>query len=110
MCRMLILSMHWLSETCHLTNCVERPTNWSMELYKAVLYFAAPATKIVAQPGTITGSIGVAFGKTNTSQAFKDQGINMDSIWVGQNADMGSEYADYTSDQAKIVNGHVDRY
>ena len=75
-----------------------------------MLYFAAPATKIVAQPGTITGSIGVAFGKTNTSQAFKDQGINMDSIGAGRNADMGSEYADYTSDQAKIVNGHVDRY
>ena len=28
-------------------------------------YVSAPATKIVAQPGTMTGSIGVAFGKFN---------------------------------------------
>lgn len=68
----------------------------------------APASKIVAQPGTLTGSIGVAFGKFNVSQAFKDQGVNFESISVGQNADAQSPFKDYTKAQAKLVNGVVD--
>jgi len=70
---------------------------------------AASADKIVAQPGTITGSIGVAFGKFNASQALKDQGINVDTVAVGRNATAQSLFHDFTKEQRRQVNVLMDR-
>lgn len=70
---------------------------------------AASANKIVAQPGTITGSIGVAFGKVDVSQALQDQGISVDTIAVGKNATASSAYHGFTKDQQRQVNAMVDR-
>lgn len=72
-------------------------------------YISASADKIVAQPGTITGSIGVAFGKFNASQALKDQGINVDTIAVGKNATAQSLFHDFTKEQRRQVNVLMDR-
>ena len=70
---------------------------------------AASADKIVAQPGTITGSIGVAFGKFNASQALKDQGVNVDTVAVGKNATAQSLFHDFTKEQRRQVNVLMDR-
>lgn len=70
---------------------------------------AASADKIVAQPGTITGSIGVAFGKFNAAQALKDQGINVDTVAVGRNATAQSLFHDFTKEQRRQVNVLMDR-
>lgn len=70
---------------------------------------AAGANKIVAQPGTITGSIGVAFGKFNVSQALRDQGISVDTIAVGKNATSSSSFHDFTKEQQRQVNTMIDR-
>ena len=64
---------------------------------------AAPANKIVAQPGTLTGSIGLLGGKINYGPALADQGVTHDSIEVGANSNAGSSFADYT--EAQIVIG-----
>ncbi|KAL0021728.1 hypothetical protein WJX79_008882 [Trebouxia sp. C0005] len=72
-------------------------------------YISASADKIVAQPGTITGSIGVAFGKFNASQALKDQGINVDTVAVGRNATAQSLFHDFTKEQRRQVNVLMDR-
>lgn len=69
----------------------------------------ASADKIVAQPGTITGSIGVAFGKFNASQALQDQGINVDTVAVGKNATAQSLFHDFTKEQRRQVNVLMDR-
>jgi protease-4 len=45
-------------------------------------YIAMNADTIVAQPGTITGSIGVYAGKAVTSGAFEKIGVNFDSVVV----------------------------
>lgn len=63
----------------------------------------------MAQPGTITGSIGVAFGKFNAAQALKDQGINVDTIAVGRNATAQSLFHDFTKEQRRQVNVLMDR-
>lgn len=63
----------------------------------------------MAQPGTITGSIGVAFGKFNASQALKDQGINVDTVAVGRNATAQSLFHDFTKEQRRQVNVLMDR-
>ncbi len=73
------------------------------------VWFAASADKIVAQPGTITGSIGVAFGKLDASQALRDQGINVDTIAVGKNATVQSLFHDFTKEQRRQVNTLMDR-
>lgn len=49
-------------------------------------YVAAGCTKIVAQPGTLTGSIGVVGGKLVMSEAWAKAGIAFDDVVRGDNA------------------------
>ncbi len=58
-------------------------------------YVAMGADKIVAQPGTITGSIGVVWGKFVTREAWKKLGVDWDSLQVGENADIWSPSHDF---------------
>ena len=61
-------------------------------------YFVAiPADKIVAQPGTITASIGVLGGKVLTSGFWDKVGVSWDEIHTSQNATMWTGTHDYTS-------------
>ena len=69
---------------------------------------AAPANKIVAQPGTLTGSIGVLNGKLNYGPALADQGVSHDSVEVGANSNAGSPFADFTKAQIAILERTVD--
>ena len=60
-------------------------------------YFVAMnADKIVAQPGTITASIGVLGGKFLTSGFWKKVGLSWDQVHNGQNATMWTSTMDYT--------------
>ena len=70
---------------------------------------AAPANKIVAQPGTVTGSIGVAFGKWNVTQALKDHGVSFETISVGDHTDPNSDFLDHTEVQVKGMKARIDR-
>ncbi len=51
-------------------------------------YIAAPAHAIVAQPGTVTGSIGVFGGKFAARGALEKLGIGMEGVTYGANADL----------------------
>ncbi len=53
-------------------------------------YIAAPAAKIVAEPATLTGSIGVLAGKLVVSGLLKKIGVTTDSAQFGANAAMAS--------------------
>jgi protease-4 len=53
-------------------------------------YVAAAADKIVAEPATLTGSIGVLAGKMVVSDLLKKIGISTDSAQIGGNAAMFS--------------------
>jgi len=60
-------------------------------------YFVAmAANKIVAQPGTITASIGVLGGKMLTSGLWDKVGLSWDEVHQGQNATMFTGTQDYT--------------
>ncbi|BDA45901.1 Protease 4 [Coccomyxa sp. Obi] len=71
-------------------------------------YISAPATKIVAQPSTVTGSIGVVFGKFNIAEALRQYGINPCTIAEGKNADAQFPFSDWTREQERLVNRLVD--
>ena len=63
-------------------------------------YIAAKATKIVAEPGTITGSIGVVGGKLATRRFQQDLlGITHDEILRGKNAALYSTLDDFSPEQ-----------
>ena len=53
-------------------------------------FVAAPAHKIVAQPGTVTGSIGVVSGKLVLTGLWDKLGVNWDGVQAGDNADIWS--------------------
>jgi protease-4 len=60
-------------------------------------YFVAMAAdKIVAQPGTITASIGVLGGKMLTSGLWNKVGLSWDEVHQGNNATMFTGTQDYT--------------
>ncbi|MFZ0796842.1 MAG: signal peptide peptidase SppA [Terriglobales bacterium] len=60
-------------------------------------YFVAMAAdKIVAQPGTITASIGVLGGKMLTSGLWDKVGLSWDEVHDGENATMFTGTHDYT--------------
>jgi protease-4 len=73
-------------------------------------YFVAMAAdKIVAQPGTITGSIGVLGGKMLTSGFWEKLGISFDEVHAGQNATMWNSTSDYTPAEWARFQAWLDR-
>jgi protease-4 len=59
-------------------------------------FVAAPAAVIVAEPTTITGSIGVFGGKFVLSELWTKLGVTFDGVQAGANADMDSANRDYS--------------
>jgi protease-4 len=59
-------------------------------------YIAAAADKIVAEPATLTGSIGVVAGKILLSGLLDKIGAGTSAVEVGANADMSSPFEDFT--------------
>ena len=78
-----------------------KPVVVSMGSYAASggYWIAAPADKIVAQPGTLTGSIGVFGGKFVFARLWEKLGVSWDSIRAGDNAQMWSSNSAFTPAQ-----------
>jgi protease-4 len=72
-------------------------------------FVSAPATKIVAQPGTITGSIGVAGGKVVFAGLWDMLRLHWDGVKAGANADIESVHKFYTADGWSRVQQGLDR-
>jgi protease-4 len=73
-------------------------------------YFVAMhATKIVAHPGTITGSIGVLGGKLLTRKLYEQIGVTYDTVKTAANADMFSELDDYSGHGWQRFQAWLDR-
>jgi protease IV len=60
-------------------------------------YVAAAADKIVAEPATLTGSIGVLAGKLVVSDLFQKLGMSTDSAQIGANAAMYSSTSNFSA-------------
>ncbi len=72
-------------------------------------YVAMPADVIVAQPGTITGSIGVVGGKGVLRDAFGKIGIAREGVAEGRNARMFSAYEEFSPEQWERIDEMLDR-
>lgn len=71
-------------------------------------YISLSADKIVAQPGTITGSIGVLTGKIAIGETMGLIGVKGELVGVGKNALMNSDMQPYTDEQWKALNDQAD--
>jgi len=58
---------------------------------------------IVADPNTITGSIGSITGKFNMRGLYDKLGVTFDFVWMGPHALINSDYFDWTDEEAKMV-------
>jgi protease IV len=73
-------------------------------------YVAAYATKIIANPNTITGSIGVFGLMPNMKELFNDKlGITFDNVKTNELADLGSLNRPLTRTEKEIIQEGVDR-
>ncbi len=71
-------------------------------------YISCSANKIVAEPATLTGSIGVLTGKVSIGKSLKLAGVTADEIGVGKNALMDSAIEPYTDQQWQNLNAQAD--
>ncbi|HET9451715.1 MAG TPA: signal peptide peptidase SppA [Aggregicoccus sp.] len=67
------------------------------------------ADKIVAQPGTLTGSIGVFGGKFVTTGLWEKLGVNWDTIALSKTATLNNSDLPYTPEQQARVEAMMDR-
>lgn len=71
-------------------------------------YIAAASDRIVANPGTITGSIGVLMEFTNIEELFKKIGIKGVVLKSGEHKDIGSPLREMTADEKKLMQAVID--
>jgi protease IV len=87
----------------------KKPVVVSMSGYAASggYWISVPAKAIVAQAGTITGSIGVLGGKFNIAPATQKVYLNSGSVTRGANYDMFDSFTDFTPAQQKIFEEQI---
>ena len=71
-------------------------------------YISLSADRIVAQPATLTGSIGVLTGKVSLNKSLALAGVTAENVSVGKNTLMDSPLQPYTPEQWAAVNRAVD--
>ena len=72
-------------------------------------FIAMAADTIVAQPGTVTGSIGVLAGKPVTARLLERAGITTDSVTEGAHADMFTMTRPFSENEWLKINSWLDR-
>jgi protease-4 len=73
-------------------------------------YVAMPADVIVAQPGTLTGSIGVFMGKVALEGTAGKLGIGTDVVKSGRNADVYSPFTPFTPEQREKLGVYLQSF
>jgi protease-4 len=71
-------------------------------------YISLSANRIVAEPATITGSIGVLTGKVSFAKTLGLVGVGADQVSVGKNTLMDSPLQPFTPDQWAALNHQAD--
>jgi protease-4 len=71
-------------------------------------YIACPATRIVANPGTLTGSIGVIMEIPNIEGLLNKIGVKTEVIKSGKNKDIGSAFRAMKPEERKLLQGVMD--
>ncbi|HWP86224.1 MAG TPA: signal peptide peptidase SppA [Terriglobia bacterium] len=73
-------------------------------------YLAMTGDPIVAEPGTITGSIGIVYGKLNLKGLYDKLGIHKEVIARGEYSRLDSDYGPYTPAERERVRQLMNRF
>jgi protease-4 len=71
-------------------------------------YVASAADHVMANPGSITGSIGVVMEFANLEELFKKIGVSAFVLKSGQYKDVGSPFREMTPQEKTLLQGFVD--
>jgi len=71
-------------------------------------YIASPAMKIFANPGTITGSIGVIFRFPQYFHLLDKIGVSVETVKAGRHKDIGTPHREMTAEERKILQQLID--
>jgi protease IV len=87
----------------------KKPVVISMSEYAASggYWIATPGAQIFADPGTITGSIGVLGGKFDVSGAAQAIGVNSGAVTRGKNAGMFDPFTGFTPAQVELFQQQI---
>jgi protease-4 len=93
----------WRELTITKTERADRPLVVSMSDLAASggYYIAMPAQVIVAQPSTLTGSIGIFGGKFVTGGLYEKLGAHIESTSIGKHAEINGPARPYNPDEVK---------
>jgi protease IV len=70
-------------------------------------YIAMPGQVIVAQPSTLTGSIGIFGGKFVTGGVFENLGAHIESTSIGRHAEMESPIRPFNESELQKINAQL---
>ncbi|MCZ6777823.1 MAG: signal peptide peptidase SppA [Acidobacteria bacterium] len=71
-------------------------------------WISAPASRVVARAGTLTGSIGVLAGKFNLQGFYEWLGVRREIITRGENADLFSDYRSFSPQQRELLRSEME--
>ena len=73
-------------------------------------YISVPGQAIVAQPGTLTGSIGIFAGKIVIEGTLDKVGVTTETVKSGKNSDIYSPFARFSPEQRVKVGQYMDGF
>ncbi len=73
-------------------------------------YISMAADSIVAEPSSIVGSIGVFAGKFSFKGLYDKIGVDKVEIPRGKNADLFSDYDNFSKDQQRLMQNNIDEF
>jgi protease-4 len=73
-------------------------------------YISMPAQVIVAQPGTLTGSIGIFGGKIAVGDSLEKIGVIAETVQSGRNAALNSPFDPFTPEQRAKLMSYMDSF
>lgn len=76
----------------------------------AAYYISAPATRIYANPLSITGSIGVFYGKADVAELLRKIGVTVEVYKTAPRADGESIYRPFTAEEHKELEHKVSQF
>jgi protease-4 len=89
-----------------------KPVIVSMGTYAASggYYISAPATRVFANPLTITGSIGIFYGKADVAELLKKIGVNVETYKTAPRADAESIFRPFSDDERQELRRKVGQF
>lgn len=73
-------------------------------------YIAAPGSYIYANPLTVTGSIGIFFGKLDVAGLLSKIGVNVETLRTTEHADAEGPFRPFSDDEREVLKEKIEQF